>query len=238
MTTLNLHPQDALRPLALLAFGKTGADVERLVREVRRTARRSGRTMNWSDLDTALRSGQENMSADFRRRAAVHEAGHALVYTRTGVAEVQSASIGLHNIGMVATVMNSALAQTETWLMNKIACILAGRAAELIVIGEVVAGGGGADESDLARGTAMALAAETSLGFSEHQPMLYRSATMGTSELTLDRQLAERVHRRLEHAEEIARKIIEESRHALDEVVARLEAVSILSGDEVRRLVG
>ena len=177
------------------------------------------------------------MSTDLRWRAAVHEAGHAVVYTITGVAFVQSASIGLYGIGMVTTTPNASLPQNENWLMHSIACLLAGRAAELIVIGEALAGGGGADESDLARATAMALAAETSLGFSAHQPLLYRSAAMGTNDLTLDRQLAERVNRRLEQAQVIARRIIEENRQALEGVAARLESVGIMSGDEVRHLV-
>lgn len=237
MTTSDPNVENTLRPLALLALGKMGADVERMVREVRRTARRSGRAVSWADLENALRAGQAEMSTDLRRRAAVHEAGHAVIYTITGVSEVQSASIGLHGVGMVTTIPNSSIPQNETWLMHSIACLLGGRAAELIVIGEALAGGGGADESDLARATAMALAAETSLGFSDHQPLLYRYATMGTNELTLDRQLAERVNRRLEEAEVIARRIIEENRQALEGVAARLAIVGILAGDEVRQLV-
>lgn len=238
MTTPDVNAENTLRPLALLALGKTGADVERIVREVRRTARRSGRTVSWADLENALRTGQADMSADLRRRAAIHEAGHAVVYTITGIAEVQLASIGLHGVGMVTTTPNASLPQNENWLMHSIACLLAGRAAELTVIGEALAGGGGADESDLARATAMALAAETSLGFAQHQPLLYRSATMGTNDLTLDRHLAERVSRRLEQAEAIARRIIEENHGALEDVAAKLDDVGIMSGDEVRQLVG
>ena len=237
MMTPETNAESTLRPLALLALGKTGADVERLVREVRRAARRSDRTVNWADLENALRAGQADMSADLRRHAAIHEAGHALVYTVTGVAAVQSASIGLHGVGMVTTIQNSSIPQNEDWLMNSVACLLAGRAAELIVIGEALAGGGGADESDLARATAMALAAETSLGFAQHQPLLYRSAPTGINALTLDRQLADRVNRRLEEAEAIARSIIEENRHALEGIAARLESTGIMSGDEVRHLV-
>ncbi|WP_296077567.1 hypothetical protein [uncultured Agrobacterium sp.] len=143
MTTSDPNVENTLRPLALLALGKTGADVERMVREVRRTARRSGRAVSWADLENALRAGQAEMSTDLRRRAAVHEAGHAVIYTITGVSEVQSASIGLHGVGMVTTIPNSSIPQNETWLMHSIACLLGGRAAELIVIGEALAGGGG-----------------------------------------------------------------------------------------------
>ncbi len=51
------HPQslDDLRPLARLALGRSGADIERLVREVRRSLRRTGKHVAWSDIETALR---------------------------------------------------------------------------------------------------------------------------------------------------------------------------------------
>ncbi|MFP5077415.1 ATP-dependent Zn protease [Rhizobium sp. YIM 134829] len=228
---------DRLRPLALLALGKTGADIERLVREVRRASRRSGRAIGWRDLEAALRAGEAAMSVELRRRAAVHEAGHALVYTLTGIAQVQSVSIGLGDIGMVTTTMNNSLAQTEAWLMRSITCLLAGRVAERMMIGDVVAGGGGADDSDLAQATSLALAAETSLGFSAHQPLLYRSPGVALAALGHDPQLAARVHRRLERGEGIARELVEAHRDALGEIVAVLEGNGILSGEDVRLIV-
>ncbi|MCK8781892.1 ATP-dependent Zn protease [Rhizobium sp. NTR19] len=235
--TVDNHQQDRLRPLALLALGRNGADIECLVREVRRQARRSGRSIGWADLETALRAGQEAMSGDLRKRAAIHEAGHALVYTVTGVAEVQSASIGLNGIGMVTTIANAELPQTETWLMSSLACVLAGRAAELLVFKEALAGAGGADDSDLAQATHMALAAETGLGFCEHQPLIYHPTTIAAHQLSVDRELADRVNLRLERAEAVARSILEKHRRALAEIAAALEDVGILSGDEIRRIV-
>ncbi len=229
---------DGLRPLALLALGRTGADIERLVREVRRKLRREERAMVWADLETALRDGQAAMSDDLRWRASVHEAGHALVYTLTGIAEVKAASIGLHGLGMVATVANGRLPQKEAWLMNAMAAILAGRAAELLLFGETLAGAGGADESDLARATDMALAAETRLGFSGHQPLLYRPPNAAMNELALDRDLAGRVHARLLAAEAIARQLLEEHRGLHHDIAKRLAAVGIVSGDELREMIG
>ncbi len=237
MTEPFTDPRTLLRPLALLALGKTGADIEHLIRDIRRTARRSGRSITWRDLEAGLRAGQAPMSPDLRKRAAIHEAGHALVYTLTGIAEVQSASIALHGVGLVTTVPNAHLPETEAWLMSNIASLLAGRAAEILIFHEPIAGAGGADESDLARATAMALAAETSLGFSKEQPLRYRSISMGMHELTMDRGLADRVYRRLESAEAMACDLIQANRSALNEIASGLESVGILSGDEVRRIV-
>lgn len=236
MNRMNAQP-DSLRPLALLATGRSGADIERLVREVRRKTRREQRALTWADLDAALRAHNVAMSKELRRQAAIHEAGHALVYSLTGIAEVQSASIGLNGIGVVRTIPNGHLPQTETWLMNSIAALLAGRAAELLIFGETVAGNGGVEESDLARATLMALAAETSLGFSLYQPLVYRSVPSGIHQLIVDRELAERVNQRLEHAEMTARQMIVDNQSAFDRIAGRLEAVGIMEGDDVRQIL-
>lgn len=228
---------ESLRPLALLAMGRTGADIERLVREVRRRLRRVGRAMAWADLEAALRDGQAAMSDDLRWRASVHEAGHALVYMLTGTADVNAASIGLHGLGMVATSANDHLPQNEAWLMNTMAALLAGRTAELLVIGEVLAGAGGGDESDLARATVMALAAETQLGFSAYQPLLCKPPGMAMSDLALDRQLAERVNARLLAAETIARNLLEQHRDLHHVIATRLNTTGIVSGDELREML-
>ncbi|MCQ4634910.1 hypothetical protein GB927_033105 [Shinella sp. CPCC 100929] len=239
MTDATAHSSslDSLRPLALLALGRTGADIERLVRDVRRNLRREGRKMVWNDLEAALRNAEAVMSDDLRWRVSVHEAGHALVYALTGIAEVQLASVGLHGLGMVATAAYDHLPETEAWLMNRMAAILAGRTAEVLVIGEPLAGAGGADESDLARATDMALAAETRLGFSCHQPLLYRPSGTALNQLGLDRQLAEPVNARLLAAEAIARAIIKEHRELHVAIAERLNTVGILSGAELRDMI-
>nr|WP_299497868.1 ATP-dependent Zn protease [uncultured Rhizobium sp.] len=228
---------ESLRPLALLALGRTGADIERIVRDVRRKLRRERRPMAWADLEAALRADHTDLSDEFRWRVSVHEAGHALVYALTGIAEIKMASVGLHGVGVVATVANDRLPQTESWLMNSMAALLAGRVAELVVFGEALAGAGGAAESDLARATDMALAAETGLGFSRHCPLLYRPSGMAANMLGLDQQLAGRVNDRLEAAEAIARKLIEAHPGVHLEIAEKLRSVGILSGDEVGEMI-
>jgi len=138
---------------------------------------------------------------------------------------------------MVATAANDHPPQNETWLMNVMAAILAGRTAEQLLFGKTLAGAGGADESDLARATDMALTAETRLGFSRHQPLLYRPPGVAMSELALDRDLTERVNARLIAAETIARKLIEEHRDLHHEIATRLSATGIIAGDELRAMI-
>ena len=118
------------------------------------------------------------------------------------------------------------------------AAILAGRVAEQRVIGEVMAGSGGGDESDLAKATLVALDAETSLGFSVHQPLLYRASMRGFDVLTLDRDLSERVNGRLIAAETIVRELLEKHETKLMQIATRLAETGVMSGEVLRHLMG
>lgn len=224
--------------LALLAIGRTGADIERLVREVRQKARREKRSLTWSDIELALGAHRRQMSADFRWRVSVHEAGHAMVWTLLGIGEVESVTLGIGDIGQVTVNRYGHLAQTEIWLTKTMAAMLAGRVAEALVIGEVMAGSGGGVDSDLAKATGVALDAETILGFSEQQPLLYRASVRGFDQLTLDRELAVRVNARLLAAEAMAHRLLEEQGAKLMELASGLNEVGVMSGNDVRQLLG
>lgn len=226
-----------LRRLALLATGSTGADIERLVRDVRRKNRRQQRSMTWLDLEQALLAGQLKLSDDVRWRTAIHEAGHAIAFCDTGIAEVMTVSIGIGGMGQVVSRQCQHLPQTQDWLMRSIACMLAGRTAELLIFGDTVAGAGGYDNSDLARATEHAVAAETRLGFSDHQPLLYRSVASSVNELSLDLHLAGRVNARLLEAEAMARNLLESRGEALIAIAEWLEDVGAMTGEEVRGLL-
>lgn len=226
-----------LRRLALLATGSTGADIERLVRDVRRKTRRQQRPLSWNDLEQALLAGQMKLSDEVRWRTAIHEAGHAVAFCDTGIAEVITVSIGIGGMGQVVSRQHHHFLQTQDWLMRSIACMLAGRTAELLTFGDAVAGAGGYDDSDLARATDHAVAAETRLGFSDHQPLLYRSVGGSINELSLDRHLADRVNVRLMTAEATARGLLESRREALIAIAERLKEVGAMTGEEVRELL-
>lgn len=223
-----------LRRLALLATGSTGADIERLVRDVRRKTRRQQRSLTWSDLEQALLAGQMKLSDDLRLRTAIHEVGHAIAFCDMGIAEVITVSIGIGGMGQVVSRQHN-LRQTQDWLMRTIACMLAGRTAELLMFGEAVAGAGGYDDSDLAKATAHAVAAETRLGFSDHQPLRYRSEAVSINDVSIDRQLADRVNRRLVEAEAMVRSLLENRRNALIEIAERLKDVGVMTGEEITR---
>lgn len=235
---IGTEQRSLLQRLALLATGSTGADIERLVRDVRRKNRRQRRPLTFTDIEQALLAGQPRLSDDLRWRIGIHEVGHAIAFSNTGIAEVMTLSIGIGGMGQVISRQHQHLEQTEDWLMRKVACMLAGRTAELLIFGDTVAGAGGYDDSDLAMATDHAVAAETRLGFSDQQPLLYRSAAVTINELSLDRHLADRVNARLVAAEAMARDLLESQRKALITIAERLKDVGVMTGEEFTRLLG
>jgi ATP-dependent Zn protease len=227
----------ALQPLALAAAGMTGADIERLIREARQKARREKRQLTYSDIHEALTAGQADMSPELVWRIAVHEAGHALAWTLFDIAIVQTATVGNGSGGFVESEMRQGVVQTENWFNQMIACVLAGQAAEKLIFGEAGVGSGGNERSDLARATRLATDAETNLGFGNSQPLLYRSLEEQPSMLSLDRQLAQHVHERLEASEKMALELLSRHQDALLALATRLAEAKTMDGHEVRALL-
>lgn len=224
-----------LRHLALLAAGGTGADIERIVRELRAASRRQKKPFDWRDLEAALTgNGDVLIAPELARRVAVHEAGHALAYTVFGVATVETVRVGPAGGGETAIRLDVTRIQDEDGLTRMMTCLLAGRVAEKLVLGEMMIGSGGSEESDLARATRLALDAETELGLSSEQPLLYRPPTSPGDMLLYNPALAERVNARLAAAEAMAVKLLEEHGAALVEIAERLVDKQVIDGDEVR----
>lgn len=227
-----------LKPLALAAAGRTGADIERLIREARQKARREKRTLSYTDIHTALTAGQAAMSPELIWRIAIHESGHALTRTMLGIGSVLTMSIGNGAGGFVESERSTNLIETEDWVQKQIACMLAGQAAEKLILGDTVVGSGGVEQSDLARATKLALDAETVLGFGQVHPLLYRSTDEQRSILSLDRQLSQHVNARLETAQAMALSLLSHHRQALLALAMRLAEAKVLDGTEVRELLG
>lgn len=154
---LDLAP---LSRLALLACGRTGADIERLVRELRRKTRREQRPITWADIETALMASRIRLTDDHRYRLAVHEVGHAMAYTLLETGTVYAVTVGgslnglIQSFGQVEFTPFLDRPQNDDWLMRTCAASLAGRTAELLVFGETLAGSGGRPEQRSGPGNA------------------------------------------------------------------------------------
>ena len=241
------NPQDAdsppplaaqLRPLARLAVGRSGADIERLVREARLKSRRAGQKLAWNDLVQALGDGRLDRPEHLRWRMAVHEAGHALVHLKVGTGRIVVISIEAEQGGTVRIEPEPHVLETEAWTMAQIVVRLAGRAAEDLVFGDPVAGSGGPPESDLAVATDIAVQLEASLGFGRHQPLLHRSMDNRSHMLALDAHLSAGVNERLEECYGRARAILEADRDAHLGLADMLLRQGVLEGAELDDALG
>lgn len=244
-TTMHLEPvtpeaaQVALNRLATRAMGLTGADIERIVRQARLKARRQKRSINYEDIEEGIRMDRPQVPYDLRWRFAIHESGHAVVHHALRLGPIHGLNIdtpgggGYSQLGFTASGSD-----TLGYREDMLAMLMAGRAAEQIVVGSVSAGSGGTDDSDLARATRLALAMERSLGFGAIQPLLYRDDRDPAAVLDGNPDLAARVHARLEKAFARAVEILTANRDRLDRVTAALFKDQSLDGEVLRRILG
>lgn len=226
-----------LRHLARRANGMTGADIERVMREARRKARREKHPLSFGDIEAILASSKRARPDHLRFRMAIHEAGHAVARIRLELGEVTMITIDAPEGGFVAGASESGYEPTEELLTAILVCTLAGRAAEQELLGPITACAGGDETSDLAAATRLAFDMETKLGFARDWPLLYRSTEDRTSILFQNRELAERVNARLDNACEAARKLVVRRRPAIEFVAGELLTHDTLEGSQLDAVV-
>ncbi|GLS33773.1 Peptidase family M41 [Mesorhizobium albiziae] len=162
-------PDADLMPVALAARGATGADVEAYVRRARGAARRGRRALQLDDLLAEVRSNREPLSGDVRRRVAIHEAGHVVAGTLLGRMAVVGVSIGDRGgLTEVADIDGSA---DPDHCNDVIVMLMAGRAAEELMLGSPSTGAGGEPHSDLSHATDIAKKIELKFGFGDFGPI-------------------------------------------------------------------
>ncbi len=223
-----------LRPAALAARGHTGADVERFVRDARRTARKLGRAMRIQDLLDAAGQDARRWSPDARRRVAYHEAGHAIATIVLGLGEPVALSIDGGG-GTTENEIATAQALTRGHYEDILAALLAGRAAEILVCGEPTAGAGGDEDSDLGRATQLALRLEASYGLGDLGPVWI--APSAQRDFLLMPELRASVRLRIEHAQKAATDLLAGNRKALDALGASLFDRGYLDRTEMNDLL-
>lgn len=151
--------------------GATGAVIEQVVRDARRRARTERREMTITDITAALPTRTRLSDAAFER-ACVHEAGHALVghllseVSGNMLVETKVSREFMVGQGGGQTSFRRlpGFDRTKAAYIAEITTLLAGLAAETVVLGEYADGGGGSTDSDLYLATILATQMESSLG--------------------------------------------------------------------------
>lgn len=217
--------------------GLSGADIEQLVRDAKRAARRRLEDFSGSHVVDQLQPLTE-LPDEYLRYLAVHEAGHALVASEIGYGRVSEIRISRYRIdgmrgalGYVQYNQAGVRPKTPSDYRNAIAVCLAGIAAELEVFGSFTDGATGSDTADLNRGTELATMLEGGLGMGhtlvvEDEDQLERLRTYNP-------EFRRHVHAVLQSEFERAKSAIRARRTALEAIVDRLMDAMMMSGDEV-----
>lgn len=220
----------SLELVARRTFGFSGADLAGLLNEAALLAARQRllsipmRLVNEAVDRAVLGIAATGVvrSEEERRKTSYHEAGHALVgQALAGGGEVRRISIVRRpgSLGATWTEEDETRATlTQSQLLDRMARMLAGRVAEQLVYGEPTSGAA----NDLEHCSRLARYMVSRLGMSELLgPIVYNNTVAGYSEAIAHRIDSE-VRRLVDHAEDRARKVLTEQRHALDYLAAAL----------------
>lgn len=227
MTKVRLAPDVEPDAVAALTPGFTGADLANLVNEAALLAtRRGAKAVGMSDFSNAV----ERMIAGLEKRnrllnprereiVAYHEMGHALIaLSLPGVDPVHKVSIIPRGVGALGYTIQRPIEDrflmTKEELENKMAVLLGGRAAELIVFGHLSTGAA----DDLRRVTDIARSMVTRYGMSEKLGSIAYERDPGNFLASTDRPYPVRER---EYAEETAAAVDREVRVIVDNVFQR-----------------
>lgn len=233
-------PGEDLGRMGSLAVGRSGADCEKLVRGARRRARLRPGPMILADLLAELPG--PGRDAAFERRVATHEAGHVIAALEMGGAlAVETVTIQSMDgrKGAMRALRNDAFL-TEERVRDHLVVLLAGRAAEEVMLGHASCGAGGGASSDLAQATGLALRASVSMGLDPDDGLLWRGEPDEMTTRTMlecDPGLAARIRLKLSGAHEQAADLMRRRRAAVSALADALVERRTLNAFEIEGVV-
>ncbi|MDB4986589.1 MAG: Cell division protein FtsH, partial [Myxococcaceae bacterium] len=250
-----------LEVIAQRTPGMVGADLANLVNEAAlNAARRGGKAVEQTDLEEAidriqlgLKKKNRAMREEEKRRVAFHESGHALVALSLKHADpVHRVTIIPRSIGALGVTLQLPTEErylmTKDELLDRIAVMLGGRAAEEVIVGDLSTGA----SNDLERSTETARQMICRFGMSEHLgPLTYgkpSSSRFLDSPVSFgdDRNFSEETARAIDNEVRTliegqyarARGILEDKREVLRAIAERLLVIETLERPELERLAG
>jgi cell division protease FtsH len=228
-----------IQPIAELAIGMTGADVERSVKDARRAARQDGgRALSFDDLQKALVEDDDRPD-ELRWRSCVHEAAHIVVdVIHFGPQNVFARIAKMQGrFGMSARRNDGHASGTAVEYRKRLEVILAGRTAEELICGSASHGSGGVPDSDLDKATRLACAMVGSLGLAGPTPFTYLGPARDAGTLLAFAEIRAAVHQELSEAARSCALLLKENRSALAAVARRLAAQGRIDGVQVAALL-
>ncbi|MBR1602911.1 MAG: ATP-dependent zinc metalloprotease FtsH [Synergistaceae bacterium] len=245
-----------LKSIAKVTPGFSGADLANIANEAALLAvRRKSDKVSMKDLDLAIErvvAGLQRrtpLTPEIRKKVAYHETGHALV------ACFLPGTDPVHKVSIIPTA-KGALGYTlqrstedqylvgEVELRSKMAVMLGGRAAELLVFNEASTGA----SNDLERVTETARRMVTEFGMSKRLgPVRYAAPSMvylhdGTQSredlgTAIYADITAEIKDFVSSAQESALNILREHEAALHEVARVLQENEVITGDEIQAIL-
>ena len=241
--------------IARMASGASGAELANIINEAALRAVRDHRTqVTQADLEESI----EVVIAGYQKKNAVlsdqekhvvayHEIGHALVAAlQSHSAPVQKITIIPRTSGALGYTMQVEEADknllTKQELLNKIATLTGGRAAEEVRFGEITTGA----SNDIEQATKLARAMITRYGMSDEFDMVAMETVTnqylgGDAQLSCSAETQREIDRKVVNVvreqHEKARKILDENRAKLDELSQYLYEKETITGEEFMRIL-
>jgi len=229
----------AIEALSQRTPGFTGADIANLVNEAALlAARRDKQIITMAEFDESIDRvimGPERRSRvltpETRRRTAYHEAGHAIVGELLPEAHpVNKVSILPRGMALgytIAMPTEDRYSQTQGEMEGSIAVLLAGRAAEMIVFGDMDTGAA----NDLDRATDLARSMVCDFGMSEKLGPMRLGRRHGNPFLGRD------IMEDRDYSEEVARMIDSEVRALIERNYDRARDILAANQERLERIV-
>ncbi|WP_306755235.1 AAA family ATPase [Paracoccus actinidiae] len=208
------------------ASGQTAAAIDAALRAARAGARSERRALRPDDVLRALAGDARQPHVE--RRVALHECGHAIIATALGLGQVTRLVLrsGSGEAWTRPASHEGLLGDWEAELTR----LLAGRAAERLVLGSVSSGAGGAMGSDLSLATRLAVQIDTRMGLGAEGPLWHAA---DPALYLANPANALRVRERLEAAEERARTLLARDRPLLNAMADALVEVGLMDGNDL-----
>ena len=244
-----------LEEIALQTSGFAGADLANLVNEAALLAARNNRqAVLMSDFAEAFErvvAGLEKRSRILspleRKTVAYHEVGHALVGAlMPGGGKVSKISIVPRGMGALGYTLQTPeedrFLMLEDELRGRIATLLGGRAAELVVFNKISTGAG----DDIQKATELAEKAITQYGMGSVGPIAFAkesSQFLGNSTLrrAVSGEVTAKIDRQIELiidcAYEMAQQILELNRDLLESTTQTLLENEVLEGNQLKMIL-
>jgi cell division protease FtsH len=242
--------------VAKRTVGFSGADLENMLNEAAiATARENREAITYADIEEAslkvkLGPSKKRLFDEHERRmTAYHEAGHAVI------AHVSKNSDPVHRISILSRGMalgftltppeKDKVQVTKSELIDEIAVLLGGRAAEQLIFNELTAGA----SSDIEKATAIAREMVTEYGMSKLGAMNFMPQYEGSNygraagePLKISDRLQEQVDAEMSkiiaEGEKHAMETLKKYKKQLDAVSERLLEVETIDADEFVEIMG